>query len=455
MVSVQTNSTLLIYGFDPFLARVVDFGSFGFPKKPQWISRRSELFNSKVITTLMVLLIVLVAGSAFAGAKLQVGDDSYIDLGYRLQTYFQSTDANLDSSKDGYESYSQFRVRRARLRLKGVVNEKVSVFLQTDAAGKDVKLIDAFLTYKPGSDWFQFVMGRNMAPSSRQATTSSGALMALDRPLQTANALNWGAGGAVNAGGGPLGNGEVRVTTDAVRDNGLTLFGSNALGGNSLKYYLGLYNGVMADGDVSDKHHVAFRAQFNLWDAEAGYYNSSTYLGKKKTLGIGVSYDNQGEVGRSQAAAAGDPDILVDYTLMSADAFLELPFSGGGALTAELGVNSLDFDDAVDFMSTQGSGFYGQAGYYFASGFQPWVLYESYSSDATAYTAANAPIPEAVGKVDGDYTNLRVGVTYFIDGQHANIKLAYGSRTSDVPVQVGGTTEDTKNTITLGFFTTY
>ena len=413
------------------------------------------MFNSKVITTLMVLLIVLVAGSAFAGAKLPVNDDSYIDLGYRLQTYFESFDSDLDPNANGYETKSNFKIRRARFRLKGVVNEKVTVFLQTDLGSggtKEVQMIDAFVTYKPASPWFQFVMGRNMVPSSRQATTSSGALMALDRPGQVSNALNWGANGTVRAG-------EIDGTLDAVRDNGLTLFGSNALGGNSLKYYLGVYNGVQAG--VNDKHHIAFRAQYNLWDAEGGYYNSSTYLGKKKTLGIGISYDNQAEVGESDAPIAGDPDVLVDYTLMSADAFLELPFSSGGALTAELGMNSLDFDDAIDFSMYQGSGFYGQAGYYFPSGFQPWVLFESFSSDATAYTATNAPIPEAEGKVEGDYTAFRVGLTYYIDGQHANVKLAYSSKSMDVPTDYGNgtdatyTAEDTVNTITLGFFTTY
>ncbi len=44
----------------------------------------------KMLTLLMVLAFVAAAGTALAGAKIQVNDDAYIDLGYRLQTYFMS-----------------------------------------------------------------------------------------------------------------------------------------------------------------------------------------------------------------------------------------------------------------------------------------------------------------------------------------------------------------------------
>ena len=389
------------------------------------------MFNSKLFTTLMVLLIVLIAGSAMAGAKLTVNDDSYIDLGYRLQTYWQQFD-------DGDNTATDFRLRRARFRLKGAVNEKVTVFMQTDVATKDMKMIDAHVTYK-ASPWFQFVMGRNMAPSSRQATTGSGGLMAMDRPYQVGHALNWGANGGVSGG-------TIPVTPDAVRDNGLTLFGSNALGDGNLKYYLGVYNGVQHGDAVDDKDHYAFRAQYNLWDAEKGYFNSSTYLGQKKTLGVGFSFDQQAEVGSSAAPVGGDPDVLVDYSLMSFDVFLELPSSNGNALTAEFAYNMLDFDDTVDFMTRQGNGYYFQAGYYLSSGFQPWFEYEAFTSDATE--AAN-------GATSGDSTSYRIGATYYIDGQHANIKLGYEARKWEMGGAVGDSDEDTLDTITLGFFTNY
>lgn len=403
------------------------------------------MINSKTFTTLMVLLVVLAAGSAMAGAKLPIGSDgAYIDLGYRLQTYYQMQDMELNGEGDGLDSKSDFSLRRARLRVTGVITDKVSIFLQTDVSGKEVQMIDAFVTYK-ADPWAQFFMGRNMAPSSRQATTSSGALMAMDRPGLVYNGLNWGTRYKVGFNATTFNGTGINGGSDTVRDNGLTLFGSGELGGNHLKYYVGMYNGGGQAGG-NDTDHVAFRAQYNLWDAEGAYYNSSTYLGKKKTLGIGFSYDMQTEVTTSAAPNAGDPDILVDYALMSIDGFLELPSANGNALTVEAAYNMLDFDDAPDFMSNQGSGYYAQVGYYLASGFQPWVLYEAFSTDGAA---------DANGDVFGDFTTIRAGVTYFFDGHRANVKLGFESFKVDQAMMVDGVEEDTINSVTLGFFTTY
>ncbi|MFO7607935.1 MAG: porin, partial [Candidatus Krumholzibacteriia bacterium] len=353
----------------------------------------------KTLTTLTILAFMLAAGSALAGAKLEINDEAYIDFGYRLQSYLTHMDTDLNPAEDGMETSRDFVLRRARLRVKGVINDKISIFLQSDVSGKNMQMIDAFVTYK-ADPWVQFLMGRNMAPSSRQATTSSGALMAIDRPGLVYKALNWGTRYkyGFNATNFAATTG-IDAGDDTVRDNGLTLFGTGDMGDNGhLKYYAGMYNGGDTSGvDGNDKDHMAFRVQYNLWDAEAGYYNNSTYLGKKKTLGIGFSYDMQDEVGTD--GASGDP---FGYALMSADLFLELPSAAGNALTAEFGYSALDFDDAAGSEMYTGSGFYGQAGYYLASGFQPWVMYEMWGSDADENGAGQTP---------GDFTTLRAGVT--------------------------------------------
>ncbi len=266
-------------------------------------------------------------------------------------------------------------------------------------------------------------------------------------------ALNWGARYKYGFNAVTFNGSGVPSTADAVRDNGLTLFGSGPLGDGSLKYYAGIYNGVQSG--VDDKDHLAFRVQYNLWDAEGGYYNSSTYLGKKKTLAIGFSYDAQPEVVSYAATDPTDPDILVDYANMALDFFLELPSSNGNSLTAEAGWNNLDFGDDPAFMDHQGTGYYAQLGYYLSSGFQPWFLYEAFSSDGTAFDSTTAPFEGAVGTVPGDFTSFRIGATYYFEGQKANVKLGYESFKSDVPVMVGDTEEDTINSMTLGFFVTY
>ena len=398
----------------------------------------------RVLFTLLASLgLLLFAGNSMAGANLPIGTDASLNLGYRIQPQLIITQSSLDGD-DELDSYRYFKVRRGRFRLGAKVGDHVTAFLQTDASNKDVQLIDAWLNFKV-NNWLQFIMGRNMAAASRQNLTSSGALMTIDRPGMAYKSLTWGCrsrAAFTNSAAPYTGNGSggsaVPSSPDAVRDNGLTIFGSGDLGpgGNShLKYYAGIWNGVQSG--VDDKDRYTFRAQYNLWDAEAGYYNSSTYLGAKKTLGIGVSYDMQQEV---NSYMDGDESMLADYTYMSADVFLELPFSGGSALTFEGGYMMLDLDDA--FKNSAGTGFYAQAGFYLASGFQPWAEFESWSSD----------FDESEDGTAGNYTNWRLGVTYFIEGQHANIKLGYENYKSDVAF-LGE--EDTISTFLLGFYTTY
>ena len=404
----------------------------------------------RVLFTLLASLgILLFANAAMAGAILPMGSDASLNLGYRVQALMVSTDDDLDG--DGkFDSSRNWLVRRARFRLGATVGDHFTAFLQTDAGrvhsdvnnNKVVQVIDAWVNFKV-SPWLQFIAGRNMAPANRQNLTSSGALMAIDRPGMAYKSLTWGARAAKGFATGIYGQSSTNIvlSPDLVRDNGLTIFGSGPLGANSLKYYVGIYNGVQAGTD--DKDRFTARVQYNLWDPEAAYFNSSTYLGSKKTLGVGFSYDTQKEVGANTVNVPADKPFA-DYNYMTFDVFLELPNSAGNALTVEAAWMSLDMDDAGDYLNTQGTGFYGQAGYYLASGWQPWVTFESFDTDAVDKT--------------GTYTNMRIGLTYYLEGQHANIKLGYENFKSDQPIlnsAADGSTEDTINTITLGFYTTY
>jgi len=385
----------------------------------------------RIHTVALVLFLLSLAGSsAFAGAKIPINDDATLDLGYMLQVHGYASQEDLDGDEE-WDSTRHWKVRRGRLRLKANVGERVTAFLQTEAAAnKTMNLIDVWLNFEV-DPWVQLYVGRHMAPANRQNVTASSCLMAIDRPGLAYKSLAWGVR-ATSAFTNSVFDQSVTglSTPDAVRDLGLTVFGAGELSpDHNFKYYAGIYNGIQAG--VDDKDHFTLRAQYNLWDAEGGYFNRSTYLGKKKTLGIGVSYDLQQEVGMSGAD-------LADYTYMTVDGFLELPDAAGNALTVEVGYMMLDFDDAADFMAAQGNGFYGQAGYYLAPGWQPWVEFESFDSDHDS----------SLGK----YTNFRAGVTYYLEGQHANIKLGFEQFKSDQPM-VGS--EDTINTVLLGFYSAY
>ena len=397
------------------------------------------------VTTGLIASLVI-AAPAWAGAELKINDESSINLGFRAQVLAKFIESDLGS--DGsLDNYTDFQVRRARIRLLGKINKHISAFLQTElgstasGGGRDVRMIDAFvkINYNP---WAQIVAGINMAPSSRQSTTSSGGLLTMDRPGNTYKNLTWGtralrsfSTSTVNTtDGGLRGNADVR-------DVGVTLFGSGSTSDTShLKYYLGFYDGIQVSSNSDRNLRMTARAQVNFGDAEAGYFNTATYLGKKKTLAFGVSYDVQDEVQVADGSGLLSSGAYGDYAYYSVDAFAEYPM-GGGTLTAEAAFSDLDLDGADSAaLQAEGDGFYVQAGYLLPNNWQPWVAYEAWDSEATSGF--------------GSYDAYRVGISYFFKGHNANVKAGFERFHSDE--LFGGSGNEYKtNAFFVGFYITY
>lgn len=376
-----------------------------------------------------VALLFFGINSAQAGAKIKIDDDTDIDFGWRLQTLVIATEQNVDANPADFESFNRVRIRRARFRLGANITKWVSTFMQTDISGTyGVTMIDAFIKLKP-HPWFNIIIGENMAPISRQNLTSSGALLAIDRPASTYKSLTWGTRAVGSFTTFVYGDSQsgLGTTTPGVRDQNVVLFGSGAIPDSdvSLKYYLAVGDGINDASANEDTERLTARVQVNLWDPEPGYYNLATYVGKKKTLGIGAGFDTQSDV----AANA-------DYTFFTGDVFLEYPL-GDGTLTFEGAYQSLDLDGFAT--NAEGDGFYAQAGYLFAGKWQPWIMFEQWGSDA----------PNDFGSYDA----IRVGVTYFIKGHNANIKAGYEIFNADQ--NFSGTSEDSVGTFVVGAYVTY
>ncbi|BCR06781.1 hypothetical protein DESUT3_38500 [Desulfuromonas versatilis] len=385
-----------------------------------------------------------------AGAILKISDDSQIDLGFRLQALYLASERDRNGDGD-FEDYDDFKVRRARIRLGADITQWVSAFMQTEFAedpgvGADARIIDAFIVLKPHK-LAHLYLGENMAPVLRQNLTSSGALMAIDRPALAYKNLTWGTRAPLAFTNTNFTDFDAGLRGDVdVRDTGLTLFGSDSLSPElHFKYYLGVYDGVQESSRDSERY--AGRVQFNFLEAEPGYYNSSTYLGTKKTLGIGLAFDLQDSVAREQGT--GDN---VDYAMYSFDLFCEHPL-GPGSLSAEFGYVNLDLDDAGLLVDNgggllgvgratgeqaQGEGFYLQAGY-FIDNWQPWIDYEIWESDGPGDR--------------GSFQLLRFGLSYFIKGHNANIKLGY--EVAEADEDFAGTREDTLESFVTGLYVTY
>jgi hypothetical protein len=178
--------------------------------------------------------------------------------------------------------------------------------------------------------------------------------------------------------------------------------------------------------------------QLNLFDPEPGFVNNSTYLGKKRTIAVGASLDMQPWVDTDSEGNAAD------YLFFSADLFLEQPL-GPGALTLEGCFAYLDLGSADQLASTeksakqaQGKGFFSQIGYFFYN-FQPWFGIEKWDSDAETNR--------------GSYSALRAGVSYFIKGHNANLKLGY--ETFRTEQGIGETSKTRIDTYILGLFVNY
>ena len=378
------------------------------------------MFNPNKLWLVLLSSCALIFSSASVQAGVKITDEksgTVVDLGGRLQYLTLFNDGSFDNDVE-------YKVRRARIRLGITPHPWWSMFLQTEFSdddvnsGGDVRMIDAFITFKP-RDWFQLIGGERMAPASRQNLTSSGALMTVDRPGSNNYTLTWGLRGQTQFNNSAIsGTRGGSVGDVSVRDLGATLFGSTSTSEKlHFKYYAGVSDGSTAR--TSDEERFTLRAQVNYGDAEPGYFGLSTYLGKKQTLGFGAAYDTQ-----SDFAADSVTGQSVDYKYWTVDAFAEQPI-GPGTVTFEAAYSDLDLDDtqnplgsaigaplsgAVNADQTQGSGYYAQTGYYINK-WQPWLMYEDWDSD---------------GNNDaGDWSAYRVGLSYFFAGHNANVKVGY------------------------------
>ena len=384
---------------------------------------------------------------AHAGFKLTLDDQASLELGLRLQSQFVSTEVDRDGDGE-YESQNDFNVRRARVKVRGNYGTWATAYVQGDfeelgGTSADMRIIDAYVLLKPHKlAWLYF--GENMVPAIRQNVSSSGGFMALDRPGLAYKSLTWGGRAKYAFTNTTFGDSNAKLNSQArtpVRDMGATLLGNHSFTpAVHVKYYLGVYDGVQAAGE--DALRFTTRAQVNLLDPESGYYNDGTYLGEKRTVGIGGSYDRQDDVALDEATGR-----KADYELFSLDAFAELPLPVG-VLTAEAGYVNLDLGGGEALVNAggtalgnatraQGDGFFAQTGFYVKK-LQPWIGYEQWSSDADDDR--------------GSYKAYRAGLNYFLKGHDAKLVAGFERFEPDVALSPA---QDAIHSFVVGVYLDY
>jgi hypothetical protein len=132
---------------------------------------------------------------------------------------------------------------------------------------------------------------------------------------------------------------------------------------------------------------------------QTDYFYAGTTHGKRKLLGIGASFDRQG-----------------DYSSYVADVFLDHPVAGDNAMTTQLDYWRLDGGALIPDLPRQHA-LMGEAGFYVASlRLEPYVqVSRRRFSDARA---ANEAFDQ-------------IGLAYWINGDKVNVKLGVGRSQRD------------------------
>lgn len=364
-----------------------------------------------------------VCGTAAAGPTLRVDDDSYVTLTYALQSWVQDRDYTSATDSGGT---TDFFLRRNRISLFGQYNDYVGFYVQVDAqsdgkGGVDDKSVfyrDAYVTVDY-TDAARFIVGRFKNTFTRENLEGCLEPLTLDRAEIIAYT--------------PFGG---------TRDTGVAVWGNLADG--KLQYRLMMADGREGDEVVKDSMRLTGRVHVSLWDPEYEYGYLGTYLGTKKVLTIGASYDYQPDVAYSDFVMKTGAK---DYSAWTADVFMEYPSAAGtwtlsGAVmdyTADGAINGPAPDPLLP-VNTELEAYYAKAGYLLPNKvglgrLQFFARYES--SDYQLATPFY------------DQTWTGAGANYYLNGQRLKVTFEYAQIDFDVDHPTNPALQD-YNQATLG-----
>jgi hypothetical protein len=341
-----------------------------------------KTFGAVAVSSLVLLSVALLPLKAHAALEIKSSDGaSSIKFGVlgQFQGETLTTSDGEDTSKDLY-------LRRFRILVGGNINENLSFFAETDSPnlGKydsttkaknagNVYLQDAYATYTFSNE-FMIDAGMMLLPVSHHAGQSAASLVGIDYGPY---AFIWS------------------TPTDSRigRDYGFEARGY--LGDNHFEYRAGMFQGVRGINSTNPERFMA-RAVYYPFQNEPGYFYAGSYLGARKVLGIGVSFDTQD-----------------DYKAYGADVFFDYPLANKDVVTAQVDYTHYDGGNFITTLPKQNV-IFGEAQYYFQSAkFAPFVQVNYENFDTETITIH-------------DKHFMQAGVAYYIKGQNANIKLGVG-----------------------------
>jgi hypothetical protein len=355
-----------------------------------------------------------------------------------------SFDVTGNGSHDGHGNGYNFVLESGRLYTSGKVNDWISGTLNAEwtsslpgsppGSPAQAGVLDAIAEFKLMKDGELNVwMGRMLPACDRSNSDGPYYLTTWSFPV-TSVAFN-------------------NETNGFGRTDGVTIWGDVG----KFKYWVGAYEGIAPVGTgtaiFGDHLSYAARLQYDFFDPETGYYLSSTYYGKQRTLAIAIAANGQEDAffdpvhGHMVGSMNFEIDILYED---------KLAFLGGGVLTVEgdyyryqrgglggPGGGLAVTPPALGF--GQGDGCLiliaflvpGQVG---PGQFQPHIRYQGFNEEAV--TTRN---PEK-----NDFEQIDIGVNYVMEGHNARITLVYSSGKNGWPTGVGGPARDGFHEFTVG-----
>jgi len=337
----------------------------------------------KLISTLAVIVCLVCFMANARAAQITISDDAFLNIHGYIQGWLYMP---IDHEGKDPAIVTDFYLRRVRLLFGGQVIPDVNFFIGTLNVnmGKDgdmsprTLIAGAWVEYII-ADYLKVNAGLLKLPFSRDMQQSGGKLHGLDFH----NSF-------LKRDGVAIGH----------RDMGVMVRG--LLSNKQIDYRLAVLDGKeYASGDPptneDDMPRIVGRIGYNVFDPEPGYFWAGTYLGKKKVLSFGASFDIQPGVGGDE----GD-DL---YYAFAFDAFADIPMGENGIVGT---LNAYYFGPGG--ILPEGYGLWGDFGYRIEN-IEPLVAFEWYEPDEGD---------------NGKRQAILGGLNYWIHGHNVNIKFQFG-----------------------------
>jgi hypothetical protein len=359
------------------------------------------------------------------GACFNWDKDTFVKVGAGLRASFDSVNENF-AGPGGHGTVDYFNPDNMRLYFNGQGHQYIGFEFNTDIFDPtqtyttpnnfaQIRVLDAIVKFQ-FNDYVNIWLGRLLPPSDRANLDGPFFLNVWDYPFVS----------------------NYPSVFDG-RENGVAYWGQ--VGGGFLKWQVGAFNGTQPIGspDSSDNLQFAGRVTLNLLDPEPGYYNQSSYYGKKDILAIGIA-------AMAQRDAVGTSVAPADFFAWNVDFLFEKRLENGGVPTVEAAYyvyddhNGVDTTlDGIDYRVQQGRAGFVTLAYLvpydigvgkMCGRFQPFCRWQKYNHEfntgATSAAAYNAALGKGAADIFSD--GLDIGTNYVIAGHNALLTAFWGQR---------------------------